>query len=193
LRQYWFLLVPAVLTLIMYGLIWVESRFFGATLAMMWLALFSSLRLSAGPESRAVLRGLTVAMCAAILIAVSGKIVTRAYQAGRESPKDWQIADFLHRSGIQPDDRVAVIGRVNRCGWARLARVKITAEIPPESEGDFDTADEVVQARAVNALFGTGVRAVVSDHRVATGCASGWKPAGGTGFYLCRAADTKLN
>ena len=87
---------------------------------------------------------------------------------------------------ILPGERVAVIGHVNQCGWARLARVKITAEIPPESEQDFDAADASTQRASVDALFGTGVRAIIADHRVETGCPSKWSPAGKTGFFVCR-------
>jgi hypothetical protein len=190
LRDRWFLLVPAVLTLAMYALVWVESRFFGGALAMMWLGLLSALRFRDRPESRAVLRCITIGVCVATLTAISGKIVSRAYLVGREAPKHWNVAEFLHRNGIQPGDRVAAIGHINRCGWARLARVKITAEIPYVAEADFDAASEAVQRRAVEALFATGVRAVVSDHRVETGCPTGWIPAKGTGFQLCKAVQS---
>ncbi len=188
-RERWFLLAPAVLTMGMYGLIWVESRFFGAVLTLLWMGLLSGVRLPGGREARAVLQCVVAAMVTVPLGSVAGMVVIDAYEIGQEPSKDWRVAEFLHTNGIRPGDRVAVIGHVNRCGWARLAGVKITAEIPAESEGNFDTADEVVQSRAVAALFATGVRAIVADHPVTTGCPTGWRAAPETGFHMCAVAS----
>ena len=186
--QRWFLFAPAILTIAMYSLIWVETRFFGATLALFWLGLLAVSRTDDRTESRPVVRAVILAVAVLTIAGVAGKIAIKAYEDGREPSKDFQVAAFVGQLGLQPGDRVAVIGHVNRCGWARLAGLKITAEIPPESEGDFDAGDEALQRRALDALFGTNVRAVVADHRVETGCATGWKNARGTSFYVCMTA-----
>ena len=181
----WFLLAPAALAIAMYSLVWVESRFLGGLLTLLCMGLLSALRLKAGGESFAVLRSVVIGMVTVALGSVAGLTVIRAYENGREPSKDWRVATALHASGIVRGDRVAVIGHVNRAGWARLAGVKIIAEIPAESEGDFDTADEATQTKAIDTLFATGVHAVVVDHPVATGCRSGWRSARATGFNIC--------
>jgi hypothetical protein len=86
--------------------------------------------------------------------------------------------------GIMPGDHVAVVGSGNRCGWARLARVQITAEMP-HFGGGFRTANDRLKSEALQALFGSGVKAVVADHREQAECPIGWKAAGETGSYVC--------
>jgi hypothetical protein len=89
--------------------------------------------------------------------------------------------------GIGAGDRVAMIGYVNRAGWARVARVRITAEIPHGAEADFLTAPDPVKIETLRTLFATGVKAVVADHRQGSGCPSGWQRISGTEFHVCRA------
>lgn len=181
----WFLLAPASLAVGMYCLIWIESRFFGAVLTVFWMGVLSALPLPDRPEARRVLSCIAAA---AVLVTLAPVVETTLLGAYRSAPPtQWQVADFLQRTGIEPGDPVAVIGHVNRCGWARLARVQIIAEIPHESEADFDAANDEVKSKALGALFSTGVRAVVADHRVESGCRSGWRAAGQTGFYVCTA------
>jgi hypothetical protein len=185
----WFLFAPAFLALAMYGLVWLETRYLAAVMTLLWLGVLSGLPLGADIRLQRVLRCITTAIVVVTWSSVGGMVVIRAYEIGREAPRDWLVAEFLRRSGLQPGDTVAVIGHVNQCGWARLARVKITAEIPPESQDDFATANEALKSEALQALFASGVKAVVADHRIETGCMSGWRAAAGTEFHVCQSTN----
>jgi 4-amino-4-deoxy-L-arabinose transferase-like glycosyltransferase len=183
----WFLILPAILAVAMYGFVWIESRFLAGVMILFWMGVFSAAWVPDSFGSRTAVSAVVVATAVVILASVGGATVIRAYEIGRGPANDWIVAEYLNRNGVSAGARVAAIGHINRCGWARLARVKITAEIPHESEVDFDTAPDALKARALAALLATGVQAVVADHRVEAGCGSGWQHVGTTGFSVCAA------
>ncbi len=96
------------------------------------------------------------------------------------------VAEGLRRLGTQPGDRVVGLSRVAEAHWARLAGVKIVAEIPLGDESIFWAATPSEKQKVFQAFASTGARFVVTKNPPACAQADGWVPLGRTGFYAFR-------
>ena len=137
----------------------------------------------------------TIAMVTTTTIAIGGFTVRKAYSTYRDLMKGedasahphWQVADGLNRLGVQPGDKVAVIGWGSFMSpWARLARVQIVAEIPHAGtfqEGDkFWTANHSVKSEVINTLAKTGAKVIVAQVP-SSAPTIGWQRIGNTDYY----------
>lgn len=189
----WHLLVPAVCVFGAYSLLHVDSRYIAPFVALVWLGILSGLRLRIGNDSRKLIAGVVIA----IVVTMGTPILSSAFfgfAAGRRSaPVDWQVARALNQMGIQPGDRVAWFRRSvwGDFYWARLARIRIIAEIPDEEVDKFWASSPSVQAEVMNALKGAGAKAVITSPdplrpgyvAVPRGASAAWHQLGNTDFY----------
>ncbi|HYM13721.1 MAG TPA: hypothetical protein VEU62_23480, partial [Bryobacterales bacterium] len=81
-------------------------------------------------------------------------------------------------------DQVALIGAGTEAFWARLARVRIIAEMPIEDAGYFWAAGEPVRSRAIQMFRSTGAKAIVAESLPPYASAPGWQRLGHTGYYV---------
>ncbi|MGH7380694.1 MAG: hypothetical protein ACREKR_00495 [Candidatus Methylomirabilales bacterium] len=192
---HWSLLIPAIAALGMYSLVHVEPRYVAAFVVLFWAGLFSGVALPESPDSSRLVAWVTIAMVTTMMIAIGGITVRKAYSAYRDLMEGedasahvhWQVADGLNRLGVQPGDRVAVIGWGSWMSpWARLARVQIVAEIPHAGrfqEGDkFWTADHSVKSEVINTLARTGAKVIVAQVP-SSASTSGWQRIEHTEYY----------
>jgi hypothetical protein len=114
--------------------------------------------------------------------------VSRTTSIGSSQPTvrsaPWRVADGLRQQGFQPGDKVAFLGYTFDAGWARLARVRIVAEMFPYNPDEFWTADASAQAEAINAFAGTGAKAIVAEYVPSDAAANGWQRVENTSFYV---------
>ncbi len=218
---YALLFVPSVAMLAFYLMVHVEPRYIAAPAAVLFVTLFVVLSRGLDPA------GYRVAICSVLLI-LGGWLIPAVYRATRASrsapPPDqsdaddrsvrsetrldkadssgrrWQlaVASDLHRLGLRDGDRIGFIGFLSRFYWARLAGVRIVAEIrqplpdelywfAPEAQRytpDVETfwaAAPAVQAAVFEAFAKTGARAVVTDD-IPEGAGAEWVVLAGTGF-----------
>jgi hypothetical protein len=202
--HYWFILVPAVAYLGMYTLIFLQRRYVGPVFMLLILGCFAGIRLSDAEESKRLVTGIISVMVAMFVIA-NGRVFTsmayataREMMTGRDATRhvSWQMADALRHMGIAPGDKLASIGHANDppLGWARLARVKIIAEIYSTAvspvdikagvEKDFWAADEAVRNQAIAAFANAGAKAAVVWDPPPWAPMHGWQPVGDTGYYV---------
>ena len=180
----WFLWLPPLAVVAAYLPIWVEPRYIGPYIPLFWAGVLASIRLPDLPHVPKLLNSTAAAMASVTLLAVLGSTAAAIDEKGTNPPVQQKVAEYLHGIGIRRGDNVGAVGRVMECGWARLAGVQITAEINHGSEWDFRTASDSIKSEALAAMFRTGVKAIVADHREDTGCKSGWRAVAG-GFYVC--------
>jgi len=166
----WLWLVPAVAALSLYGLVHVEFRFISAYATILWLGLYAmGIRLPGSRDSKSFLSGVIATMVLAILFATVlpnsiYDIGDIAYQRGGANDRDVRVAKGLTELGIHPGDKVAYIGRTFSASlWARIARVRIIAEITPTDTPDYWQADKATKARVREVLAREGVKAIVTD------------------------------
>jgi hypothetical protein len=192
----WALLLPALAGLGLFLLMFVLPRYVAPFVVLLWLALFSSVRLPNAAVARraidATVTGVAL-MLTFLLLMVAGPV---AYAGAREAMKgeaaasriEWQVVDALRPLNLQPGDRVAAVhpsatswgGMV---GWAWLADLQIVAEIPPESSLEFWQGDDDVKERTLRALAGTGARVAVAMRPEPGWLWAGWTRLGSTDYY----------
>jgi hypothetical protein len=102
-----------------------------------------------------------------------------------------QAVDDLYRIGIRRGDRIASLdcSLLGVSMLARLARIKIVAEInywpqKPDAANDFWQADSATQSRVIEALAGTGARAIISELAPSGSALEGWHRVGMTRYYI---------
>jgi hypothetical protein len=187
------LLLPAVAALSMYALICVEPRYIGAFVVLLCLSLFAGVRLPEGRWSRGLMAAVTLAVAATFLTAL-GVCTAKDVRKGEEKARVgapagaglWQVAEGLKQMGVQAGDEVAVIGSgIEASRWARLARVRIIAELPEQDQEKFWQADRPTRAQVMAAFAATGARVVVTTRAAGCDPASGWRRVGDTQTYAC--------
>jgi 4-amino-4-deoxy-L-arabinose transferase-like glycosyltransferase len=163
------LLLPSVAAFGLYGLVhYVEWRYVAPFLVVTWLAALTAIRLPTGPRAERL--PASVVAGAALVILLSSSLretyddVSRLRDLGvgandREAEQARKLKDF----GIRPGDRVGFIGDTFSAYWARLARVRIVAEITRKDANVFWAADQATKDRALKAFADAGAKAVVTN------------------------------
>jgi hypothetical protein len=96
------------------------------------------------------------------------------------------IAEALLEQGLERGDEVGFIGYSYSAYWARLARLKIIAEIHPEDIRVFWEADAEQRERALKAFAEAGAEAVIAEPTGGESPPPGWESIGGTGYLIHR-------
>ena len=95
-----------------------------------------------------------------------------------------EIAEGLLAKGLERGDRIGFVGYSFSAYWARLARLKIVAEIHPEDLPAFWQLDIERQTAALQSFAESGAVAVISEPISASPKLAGWEPIGNTGYLL---------
>lgn len=184
--QYWALIVPALAALGLYALVHVEPRYVAGYIVVLALCLLASIRLPEGPGSRRLFQAVTAVCVVASLISTAARM---AYPVGFEvlRPAWWdaspQVARTLERLGIGGGDAVACIG-TGVGGWARLARVRIVAEIPGGQQSTFWAADDSTRERILQSFEAAGARVALAKLSPEAGSATGWNRIADTDYVF---------
>jgi hypothetical protein len=162
-----FVVALAVVPLGMYVAIHIEYRYIGAFVILLLAGAFAAIRLPDTPGARRLTGAVVTAVFVAQVTPVAAMV---AYDAAHEVKglvrsdplihRHWEIARGLQALGLQPGDRVAVAGDFFTAGWARLARLRVTAAVEPRAPSAPIAAAD---ARLDTALARAGVRAVVAE------------------------------
>jgi hypothetical protein len=193
----WGLTAVALAAFGMYALVYVESRYIGAFVVLLWADLLANLRLPESRASKKLATGLGAIMVLFMLVNIvafnleglgnlssSGNRNQRiSQQAG---PPSWpgEVAEDLHRLGVEPGDKVAVIGYALESFWARLARVQVVAEMLGWQASDFWLGDSTLQSQALQAFASAGARAVVAETVPSYASLNGWHRVGNSNYYI---------
>lgn len=186
LRWQFHLWVPPLIACLNYFIVLVEFRYVASFVLLLWLSAFASLLAKSDLPRRFAL-AVVLAALAATCIRIAKLAVSdlAAVFAGQQN-LNWDIAQELRKLGSQQGDRVAGLSRVAEAHWARLAGVKIVAEIPLGDENLFWTADSADRQKILNLLASTGAKFLVTKYAPACAPEQGWVPLGTTGFYALR-------
>jgi len=180
----WPIWLPALATFSIYGLVHVETRFLGAAVVISWCCLFASLVLPRPEYSPRAWRAVFLAV--ALLVGVTVIKALAGDLAGSSGTKNlpWQVATELNGCGLQPGDKVAVLGHDTSSDyWAHLAQVRIVADLKKENVPVYWDASDATRARVLDSLAHTGASFVVTRFRPPASQISGWHTLGETGYY----------
>jgi hypothetical protein len=197
----WGLVTLPGAALALYALVYVETRYVGAFLVLLWGGLFAHVAVPQGPGASRLVRAAAVAVVSLVGLNIvafhlSTDAVTRIRGSDGtcqecKSPPSWEVAYAVGALGLGRGDRIGVIGYSFGAFFARLARVRIVAEIPGDQVESFWRADAASRGSALDAFQRAGARAVVTDWVPPGVPADGWIELGETGhrIYLLGPAD----
>lgn len=200
LRPYAALLLPLLAAVAVYATVWLERRFVAPFLAPSWLGLLASIRLPReAAVERAALRAVTIALVFIMAIAVYGAYaMTKDLGLRHAADQHLAVARHLEAIGVREGDHVALINDWpggSDAYWARLARVRIIAEMPacrtraghhclegpPGGVQAFVRAAPALRVRILAVLAGSGAEAVVMRNELSAPL-PGWRRIPGTTY-----------
>jgi hypothetical protein len=193
--QQWGLAIVALVAFGMYALVHVQSRYIGAFVVLLWADLLAGIRLPNSQESRRCVALVSAGMLLFVLANIAAfnleglnTLTVRDKGPGSQeaSPPRWpgEVAEELHQLGVRPGDKVAVIGYAFDSYWARLARVKIVAEMLDWQADPFWLGEPSLQSRALQAFANTGAKAVVAERVPAYAHPTHWHRVGNSNYYI---------
>ena len=157
------LLIPSLGACAMYALVVVEPRYLAGFVVLLGVALLRAVRFS--PENEPEMRRWGWAVVVVVVLAPTVWLTVRdgvrAFIRG-EANVSGQVAEALHRGGIPEQAVVGSIGSPFDCGWARLGRFHIGAEVRSQDELAFWTTDEAGRDKVLDAFRQAGAVAVVA-------------------------------
>ena len=171
------LVVPAAAAAAMYSLVLLSPRYVAVFLLLAAIGLFASFRLPRSPATsrltRAVVIGIVV-MIGLRLVPITAALVEEV--RGHQNPgahRYWEVAQGLQMLGARPGDKVARIGYGPPAYWARLAQVRIIAEMFSE-EPQFSTVPGIDAALQPDGTFTPDVLSAFA--RTGAKFIVAWKP-----------------
>lgn len=195
--QQWGLAILALVAFGMYALVHVQSRYIGAFVVLLWADLLAGVRLPNSQESRRWVALVSAIMLLFMLVNIAAfnleglNTLTFGANTGQPSsqeasPPRWpgEVAEELHRLGVQPGDKVAVIGYAFDSYWARLARVKIVAEMLDWQADPFWLGEPSLQSKALQAFASTGAKAIVAERVPAYVHPTHWHRVRNSNYYI---------
>jgi hypothetical protein len=208
-RPRWELLGVALAGLGMYAQILVAPRYIAAFLVLLWAGALAGVRLPDSPANRRILaacgtlltlsltldlgltswhnvRGLVGIPRSADIdstaLVAAGAPETPAIGA---TPRPSEVAEVLLAQGLERGDAIGFVGYSFDAYWARLARLRIVAEVVPAEAGRFFGAGPERRAQILRAFAAAGAKAVVVDGVPGETVIDGCDPVGRTGLRLC--------
>ena len=194
LRQ-WALVIPAVIAFGLYALILVEDRYVGIFILLFWADILANIRLPEMPESQLWFKVLgsiaALGLLANIILfnLVGFAELNQAAASGFAEPSapaagPLAVAETLQALGIQPGDRVGVIGYAYDSFWARLAKVRITTELLDTDAEELWRGNDALQQSVLQSFADAGAKAIVAEHVPQYADVSGWHRVGDSNFYV---------
>lgn len=196
LAKNWRLFIPAIAGLVIYMIptdfqlnfirLQPSTRFIAPFIVLLFAGAFASVRLPNSHKSKKLIVSLSTI---ALII-----IVGRSYQESQtfvtvlRQPEHihWQVTDGLNQLKSQSGEKVAILGSEDDHEfWARLARVKIVAQIPDIS--NFWAQDVESISEVFKTVEKTGARIIVNSPQskmpdsIST---ASWQKIGNTGYSV---------
>ncbi len=192
----WGLALVALLVFGFYALVSVIGRYVGAFVILFWAEALANMALPDGPDSRRLVSRLGFLMTLFLLLSILifnlrgwQDLTSAPAQAPAgvvAGPPAWpgEVAEALYDLGVGPGSHVAVVGYGFDAFWARLARVKIVAEMLDVEAGAFFYGSPEEQAAILAAFAGTSARAIVAENVPAEATLNGWRQVGDSNYYI---------
>ena len=197
----WYLLLPAITGLALYGLVLVNNRYIAAFLVLLWSGLFAELYLLHLKGHFELLAPLSLAMAVTLSMPLGLPIAADILQTVRKlhvhSPidnYDADVAAHLREMGLRPGDRLGYFQAPQngtKKYWARLAKMTIVTDMSYQDVDGFWQSDPATQARVIEAFGSTGVRAIVAFDVPAAARKMGWQKVGKSDYYVLPCCDLR--
>jgi hypothetical protein len=187
----WFLWFPAAAACLGFASVLVEGRYIASFLVILWLAAFASSLGSASVASRSAAMAIVFAVVLVTGMKTLKYAVSDAITIPGQVNENWEAVQKLKEFGLNPGDRVALIGVIAEQHLMRLANVKAVAELRYRDEQEFWTGNASLQDSVFAAFAATGARIVIAARAPVTAVKEGWIRLGNTNYYA-RSLPAKL-
>jgi len=193
--QRWVLVIPALIAFGLYGTVLVEGRYVGVFIVLFWADILANVRLP-NASSNGLWLGVLSSIAAfgllanIILFNLDGFVRLNPSQqssleaAASPDAKPLAVARTLQELGVHPGAKVGVIGYAYDSFWARLARVKIVAEMPEADANEFWRGDETLRQSVLQAFANSGVDAVVAEYVPGYADLKDWHQVENSNYYI---------
>jgi hypothetical protein len=186
------ILLPAIVGLGMYAVLWINPRYLAVYFVLLWVGVFSSLRLPDTKESKRLSASVCCAAFLVMFMTIAVPLTFNFYSDIRElmeGKADFvqaQVAEGLKKMGIGPGTKIATIGYAfgDYAFSARLGRLKIISEIDFSDEDRFWHADSSVRSLVYRKFAETGAKVVLSKDIPPLILADGWEKIDNTNYYV---------
>jgi len=184
------LIIPSLFGLVIYALVSVHPRYVAGYLVLLWLGIFSSIRLSDTKENRRTMEAVAVAVALVVVLGSSVTLIFDTYGdfrnslSGKTDFVSADVAEGLQKMGIHPGSKVSNIGYSFEAYWARLDRARIVSEIPNDDAITFWKANADVRNEVYKQFAETGASIVVTNHPPEWANLDGWNEIGHTKFFV---------
>jgi hypothetical protein len=199
LRELWPLLAVSMAGLSIYLPLLEHDRHLGGFVLLLFLTLIAAVRLRPGVQGDVRKAGACVAFAVFLVMALGTvdytvRVLTNHLAIAGSGPNStWQdlvAAKELRRMGARPGDKVAVIGDGASAYWARLAKLRIVAEIMDTSmdrnqdSKQFWDAPEEVQQNVYHMMAQARAKLVVTSCPPYPPAILGWEKIAGTPYCV---------
>jgi hypothetical protein len=184
--------------LAIYVVLLVEPRYLAGCLPLLAILSLAAIRLRKANSARTVGAALVVLLVLGIAVEIGPRLAkaTAVLVATRSNVRDdaWLVAEEFKRLGMKSGTPVAAIDQQDqwhwspaRIGdWALLARVPVVSEVfqlDPKEGTQFWQVSPERQAKALDALRGTGARVVVASGVPVSANTTGWVRIQSSDYY----------
>jgi len=193
----WGLSVLALVAFGSYGIVNVLGRYVGVFVVLFWADLLANVRLPDSGASRRWASVLSITMILFMLASLAAFEIEglralvgwghpHQFAFSQSKPPSWpgEVAEVLHKLGVDRGDKVAIIGYGFESFWARLARVQIVAEMLSHEADAFWVGGPALQSEVVRAFASTGAKAIVAEHVPSYASLVGWHQVGDSDHYI---------
>jgi hypothetical protein len=186
-RSSWPICLVGMAGCVMYALVYVESRYVAAFLALFWCGILFSLRVPQRVSPK-VVTGVTLVVIAALVLPIGPLIYLRHRQGVGRINVDALAAAELEKVGVQAGDQVACIcplGSGYDLGFERIARVTVAAEVDLDRAAEFWSSPTATQHDLLQIFAARGVKAVIATSpKLNPSNQSEWTRLGSTRYWV---------
>jgi hypothetical protein len=199
----WGLVICSLAAFGMYALVYVENRYIAAFVVIFWADLLTKVRLAESRLTKKFASVTSIVMFIFLIVqigafnlegfnalafnvnAFKGKQTAKPATSQTRSPS-WpgEVAEELHRLNIESGDGVAVIGYAFDSYWARLARLKIVAEMFNWEADAFWRGTPSFQFKVIDVFKSTGAKAIVAEEVPSYARLKDWHQVNETNYYI---------
>jgi hypothetical protein len=191
----WTLLIAAVIAFGLYGIVLVEGRYVGVFILLFWADILANVRLPDTMHTKSWLNVLSGIAAFGLLANIAmfnldgfkdlnPTLGVSSVQEVALPAKPLEVAQTLKELGVQPGDKVGMIGYAYDSFWARLARVRIVAEMLEADADEFWRGDQALRQSVMRAFANTGVDAVVAEYVPGYADLRNWHQVENSNYYI---------
>jgi hypothetical protein len=186
----WPLLIPGIAGLTLYTLVLVLPRYIAPFLVLVLLGFFPYIFFGYSARRAKPVAIVTSVLAISIFVFSAMFVVLHLTEPipilRGPGGVFYRAADSLNKDGVLPGQSVGLIGSGwDAMIWARLARVRIVAQMPlEETRGFWQASDPQVQTEVYDAFARAGAKAVVTAQTPPSTGFTDWQKLGDTPYYV---------